>query len=161
MGSKKGVLITVVSMAVAIIVAMATIQSTQASIDYYLDKPDTFAKGLNHISVHCKNGGGMDGDFNIVLTFTNASFSSQTDQPYTKVDNSTVKLKFVLHKNDASERTVYFIVDEAAAGFSMKVTLERTNFLQFLFLKENSLFPTYLTYCWDKESGNFTNANSS
>jgi hypothetical protein len=160
MGSKKGILITVASMAVAIIVAMATIQSTQASIDYWLDKPDAFIRGLNQISVHCNNGGGMDGDFNLILTFTNASISNQTEQPYIKVDNSTVKLKFVLHKGDATEQTVCFNVD-GVAGFSVKVTLERTNFLQFWFLKENSLFPTKLAYCWNGETSNFTNTNSS
>ncbi len=160
MGSKKGVLITVVSMAVAIIVALATIQSTQASIDYWLDKPDALARGLNRITVHCKNGGGMDGDFNLILTFTNASISNQTEEPYTKVDNSTLKLKFVLHKDDTTEQTVYFAVDNVV-GFSVKLTLERTNYLQFLFLKANSLFPTRLDYCWDAETGNFTNTNSS
>ena len=160
MGSKKGVLITIASMSVAVIVALATIMSTQASIDYYLDRPDVFAEGLNHITVYCRNGGGMDGDFNLVVAFTNASVSSQTEQPYTKKDNSTVELKFVLHKEDAAERTIYFAVDKAAAGFSVKVSLERTNYLQFLFLKQNSLFPTQLAYCWNAETGNFTNTNS-
>ncbi len=154
----KGKLITLVSMVVAVIVALATIQSTQASIDYYFEKPDTFVKGLNKITVYCKNGGGMDGDFNLVLSFNNASFSHQTDLPYSQVDNSTVKLKFVLHKGDVNQRTVYFIVDEVA-GFSVKVTLERTNFLQFLFLKANDVFPTELKYRWNDENGNYTYLN--
>ena len=50
-----------VSVAVALIVAMATIQSTQASIDFWLQKPTSFQAGFNSITVHCKNGGGMDG----------------------------------------------------------------------------------------------------
>ncbi len=154
----KGKLITLVSMVVAVIVALATIQSTQASIDYYFEKPDTFVKGLNNITVYCKNGGGMDGDFNLVLSFNNASFSHQTDLPYSQVDNSTVKLKFVLHKGDVNQRTVYFTVDEVA-GFSVKVTLERTNFLQFLFLKANDVFPTELKYRWNDENGNYTYLN--
>jgi hypothetical protein len=151
----KGKLITLASMVVAIIVAMATIQSTQASIDYYFEKPDTFAQGLNHVTVYCKNGGGMDGDFNLIVTFTNASFSSQTDQPYTKVDNSTLKLKFVLHKGDASQKTVYFSVGDVA-GFSVKLTLERSDFLGYLFLKANDMFPTQLPFRWNAENGNFT-----
>jgi len=57
---------------VALIVALATIQSTQASIDYWLQKPDTLVPGLNHITVYCRNGGGMDGDFNLVIKLTGA-----------------------------------------------------------------------------------------
>jgi hypothetical protein len=101
----------------------------------------------------------MDGDFNLVVTFTNASFSSQTEMPYSQVDNSTVKLKFVLHKGDSGEKTVFFFVEDAA-GFSVKVTLERTNFLQFLFLKANDLFPTELRYQWNSSQGNFAYVNS-
>jgi hypothetical protein len=159
MASRKGALITIVSMIVAVIVAMATIQSTQASIDYWLQKPETITQGLNHITVYCRNGGGMDGDFNLVITFTNTSFTNQTDKPYTKVDNSTLKLMFVLHKGDSQEKTVYFNVNNAS-GFSVKISLERTNFLQLLFLKENKLFPTQLAYTWCGEVGNFTNSDS-
>jgi hypothetical protein len=156
----KGKLITLASMVVAIIVALATIQSTQASIDYYFEKPDTFVQGLNHITVYCKNGGGMDGDFFLVVTFTNATFSTQTELPYSQVDNSTVKLKFVLHKSDSSQKTVYFSADELT-GFSVKLTLERTSFLEFLFLKANDLFPTQVPYRWNAENNNFTYVNPS
>ena len=155
MASKKGAIITFVSVIVAVIVATATVMSTQASIDYWLDEPQSFSQGLNSITVHCRNGGGMDGDFNLVVTFTNASVSNQTDQPYTKADNSTVKLKFVLHKDDAVEKNVFFTVGDVS-GFSVKITLERAGFLQILFLKENSLFPTQLSYSWEPQLGNFT-----
>jgi thiamine pyrophosphokinase len=146
-------------MVVAIIVALATIQSTQASIDFWLEKPATLVRGVNHITVYCRNGGGMDGDFNLVVTFTNASFSSQTEMPYSQVDNSTVKLKFVLHKGDSGEKIVYFSVEETA-GFSVKATLERTNFLQFLFLKANDIFPTELRYQWNAENSSYNYVNA-
>ncbi|MFB3890188.1 MAG: hypothetical protein ACE14S_11915 [Candidatus Bathyarchaeia archaeon] len=156
MGSKKGIILTLASIAVAAIVAMATIQSTQASIDFWLEKPATLTQGVNHLTVYCRNGGGMDGDFNLVLTFTNASFSNQTEMPYTLMDDSTVKLKFVLHKDGEAEKTIYFTVDRDTTGISVQLNLERTNFLQFLFLKANALFPTQLSYQWNGESNAFS-----
>lgn len=156
----KGKVLTAVSFIVAIIVATATILSTQASIDYWFENPSSLNVGLNHISVYCQNGGGMDGDFFLTATFVNASVSSQTEMPFTRVDDSTVRLQFVLHKDGSSQRTIYFSVSKAA-GFSVKLTLERTNLVQYLFLKANAMFPTTLTYLWNAENGNFTFINTS
>ncbi len=144
-------------MAVAFIVALATIQSTQASIDYWLEKPEALVQGVNHITVYCKNGGGMDGDFYLIVTFTNASFSTQTERPYVKVDDSTVKIKFVLHKGDAKEKTITFTTNQTCP-VNIKLTLERTSLIQFL--KPNELYPTQLTYTYNKENQtyNLTNA---
>ncbi|MFA5366086.1 MAG: hypothetical protein WC325_12965 [Candidatus Bathyarchaeia archaeon] len=149
MGSKKSTLITLISVAVVVILAMATIQSTQASIDFWLEKPDTLVKGVNHITVYCENGGGMDGDFYLTITFTNAVFSTQTELPYTKVDDSTVKVKFVLHPDDSNQKTIYFFVNETAE-VSIKLSLEKASLIQFL--KPNDLFPTQLTYQWNEET---------
>jgi hypothetical protein len=149
LGSKRGALLTIVSVVVALIVAMATIQSTQASIDYWLQKPETIVPGLNHITVYCKNGGGMDGDFNLVIKFFNATFSKQTDLPYNQVDNSTVKLKFVLHKEDSREKTICFLTNQTT-GVSISVSLEKINLVQFI--KANALFPTELNYQWNNEN---------
>ena len=148
LGSKKGALVTVVSVAVALIVAMATIQSTQASIDFWLQKPTSFQAGLNSITVHCKNGGGMDGDFNLLVKFTNATISAQTEMPYMRVDDSTVSLgKFVVHKEDTKEQTIWFYVNQTES-FSVSVSLEKASLVEFI--KANALFPTQLQYQWNE-----------
>ena len=149
MGSKKSTLVTLTSVVVAVILAMATIQSTQASIDFWLEKPNTLTKGVNQITFYCENGGGMDGDFYLTIAFTNAVFSTQTELPYTKVDDSTVKVKFVLHPDDSDQKTIYFVVNETA-DVSIKLSLEKASLIQFL--KPNDLFPTKLTYQWNEES---------
>ena len=149
MGSKKGALLTVVSVIVGLIVAMATIQSTQASIDYWLQKPDTLTAGLNHITVYARNGGGMDGYFYLTIKFTNASFSSQTEMPYTKVDDSTVQIKYVLHKGDSNEKTIYFTANQTE-DFTISVSLQKASYIEFI--KANALYPTQLTYQWNAES---------
>ncbi len=156
LGSKKGAILTVLSVVVGLIVAMATIQSTQASIDYWLQKPNTLMPGLNSITVYCRNGGGMDGDFNLIVKFTNATFSQQTDLPYTLVDNSTVKIKFVLHQGDSNEKTIYFDVNQTQ-GFSISVSLEKASYTEFI--KANALFPTNVPYLWNVELQCFSCTN--
>ncbi len=134
-------------MAVAVIVAMATIQSTQASIDYWLENPQSFAPGLNHITIYARNGGGMDGDFNLILKFSNAKISCQTELPYTNVTASSISIKFVLHRDNVVNRTVYFETVSGADVLSVTVSLEKTSLVQFL--KANQLFPTQMSFQWN------------
>lgn len=88
----------------------------------------------------------MDGDFNILLKFENASFSKQTQMPYSYVDDTTVKIKYVLHKGDSVEKTIFFNASQIQ-GFSITISLEKTNFIEFI--KANALFPTQVSYLWD------------
>jgi hypothetical protein len=140
-------------MVVAIIVALATIQSTQASIDFWLEKPAALQQGLNGIKVYAKYGGGMDRDFDLIIRFSNASFSSQTEMPYTTANNGqTVILKYVLHKEESNEKMVYFNIN-STESVSVSVTLQQTSVLAFI--KANSFYPTQLTYTWDTTNGTF------
>ena len=156
LGSKKGAFLTIVSVIVGLIVAMATIQSTQASIDFWLQKPDTVMPGLNHITVYCKNGGGMDGDFYLTIKFTNASFSTQTEMPYTKVDDSTVQIKYVLHKGDSNEKTIYFTTNQTG-DITISVSLQKASLIEFI--KANALYPTQLTYRWNAQTQTYNCTN--
>jgi hypothetical protein len=155
-GKKTGAFLTVISVIVGLIVAMATIQSTQASIDYWLEQTNTPTPGLNQIIVHCRNGGGMDGDFNLVVKFTNATFSTQTQLPYTQVDSSTVKIKFVLHKGDSANKTLFFAAN-GSEPFSISVSLQSVSLLEFI--KANALFPTQLPYQWNATAQNYVCTN--
>jgi hypothetical protein len=155
--------IAVVSVVVAIIVAITTIVSVQASVDYWLDNPETlhFVKGVNSVSAHCKNGGGMDGDFSLVVTFINVTLSNQTALPYLQLDNSTVKFRFLLHKGESNQKMVYFVAGNATTEFSLTLTLEKTDpILGFLFLKPNGMYPTQLSYQWNENSKSFDYVNS-
>jgi hypothetical protein len=159
--SKK--VIAIVSVSVAIIVAIATIVSVQASVDYWLDRPESlrFERGLNHLTAYCKNGGGMDGDFSLVVTFVNVTFSNQTALPYLQVDNSTAKFRFLLHKGESNQKMVYFVADNATTEFSLTLTLEKTDpIFGFLFLKPNDMYPTQLSYQWNESSKSFDYMNS-
>lgn len=142
---------------VSIFAAWLTVQTIQASIDYWLEKPETLTKGLNSITIYCKNGGGeLDGDFYLVLTFANASFSNQTTQPYTQVDSATVKFRFLLHKGESNQKVVYFLVNENVDRFSISLSLKKMNY--FDILKPNPMYPTFLSYEWVEEADHFVGA---
>ena len=121
---------------------------TQPSIDYWLEKPQPFIRGLNSITIYCKNGGESDGDFCLVVTFINASFSNQTEQPYLQVDNTTVKIRFLLHKMEQNEKKIYFYVNETVETFSIHLSLEKINWYDIL--KPNPRYPTELEYEWNE-----------
>lgn len=142
----------------ALIVSIASlgwyIETTRASIDFWMEKPQTFTRGLNSIIVYCKNGGKTDGDFYLVLTFNNASFSNQTELPYLQVDNSTVKCRFLLHTGESNQKKIYFYVNATVDRFSIQLSLEKINF--FDFLKPNPMYPTTLEYEWNEETRYFS-----
>ena len=127
------------------------IGTTQPSIDYWLKEREIFTKGLNSITIYCKNGGESDGDFYLKLEFVNASFSNQTEKPYAQVDSSTVKIRFLLHKGESSQKTIYFTIHENVNFFYMKLKCEKIS----LILKSNPMYPTELYYSWLEEENTF------
>ena len=152
----KGIHIAILTLIVISIGAWWGIQSIQASIDYWLEKPDSFVKGTfpNSIHVYCENGGQTDGDFYLIVTFINASFSNQTAKPYTQVDDSTVSFRFLLHKDDPrQEPIVYFTIHENVEGFSVQLSLEKANPLAPMSI--NPRYPTSLQYQWNDQTKNF------
>jgi len=76
------------------------------------------------VSVECYNVGLIDGTFTIAIEFTNASFSSETSQPYFQLNNSTVELPITLHGGEHRAVDVYFTVDNSATSFGVKVSFE-------------------------------------
>ena len=150
-------LATILTVIVAVVSLALAIQTYQASIDYWLEKPDTLAEGFNHITAYCKNGGGMDGDFYLVISFRNSTFSDKTELPYEQVDNFTVKFKFVLHKGDSGQKVIYFQVWNITTEFSIMLSLEKADMFQFL--KANAIYPTQLSYQWNKENKLFDYKN--
>jgi hypothetical protein len=136
---------------IIVVVSLVLAQTYQPSIDYWLEKPDTFTEGLNHITAYCKNDGGLDGDFNLVMKFHNSTFSDETELPYERVDDFTVKIHFVLHGGDSNQKTVYFQVWDITTVFSITLTLEKASAF-VLFQEANAVFPTKLSYRWNENT---------
>ena len=62
---------------------------------------------------------GRASSLHLTLTFTNASFSTQTEQPYNQA-NSTI----VTFPHLSSNKNVYFTVDKNVTGFAVKFSYE-------------------------------------
>jgi hypothetical protein len=75
-------------------------------------------------TVHCGNIGLWEGSFSIVLTFTNATVSPETSQPYQKVSDTVAKLSYKLQKDEWQDSVVCFTIGENVTGFSIKLELE-------------------------------------
>ncbi len=132
------------------------VQTNQASIDYWIGQYSDYCfTGENQpIVINCKNGGNIDGDFYLVTTFVNATFSNQTEKPYTQVSDTVVKVPFTLHKSgddwDHNDKKVYFSVDTNVKGFSISLSLEKRNNSP---LKENMMYPSSIQYKLDEQYG--------
>lgn len=153
MVSKKT--IAIVALIISVIPIYLTIQAIQASADYWLEEKTAFYKfGDYSIKIYCKNGGGeVDANFNLIVTFVNASFSNQTAKPYYQVDNSIVKFGYVLHSGESTSKTVYFSINETTTEFSISLSLEKKNF--FDMLKANPIYPVTLQYRWDEATNTY------
>jgi hypothetical protein len=146
----------VITIGIALVSVYLTIQTIQASTDYWLQKsPEFFPQGDHTIIIYCKNGGGeVDADFNLVVTFVNASFSDKTEKSYYLVNDSKVEFGFILHKGESGSKTVYFSFNDTTTEFSISVSLEKKNF--FDMLKANPLYPTTLQYNWNDITKSYT-----
>lgn len=96
-------------------------------IDYYLDTPQSYASyGVNSVCFNFQNRGGLDAHAIFIVAFTNATLSDQTDMPYQKVNDSTVRFYYVLphHMERRGRREVYFTINNGVARFSIDLTVE-------------------------------------
>jgi hypothetical protein len=132
------------------------VQTNQASIDYWIGQYSDycFQGGNEPITINCKNGGNIDGEFYLVVTFVNATFSNQTEPTYVQVSPAVVKVPFILHKSgdswDHNDKQMYFSVDNGVKGFSISLSLEKRNNSP---LKENLITPTFLQYTLNEQYG--------
>jgi len=134
--------IAAAALLVAIFVAWWGVETTEASIDYWLEERQSFGFGRSSIKIYCKNGGKNDGDFYLYLTFVNASFSDQTSQPYSELNSSTVRFHFLLHEGEFDNKQVFFLPYDDVNGFSIKLSFKKIS----TFLKSTDRYPTELTY---------------
>jgi hypothetical protein len=142
--------VVLASLILALFLGWLIIETTEASIDYWMEKPDTFKKGSNSITLYCKNVGETDGDFKLKLEFFNPS-SKQTDLPYIKVNDPTVEVRFLLRKGESKQETIFFIIPDNVSQFAMKLDCVKISPL----LKSNPKFPTKLTYSYNSGYNEF------
>lgn len=139
MNKRQKILLSLI-LIVLVLASTAAVISTQASIAYgfnsdffYQQKSNEWAtvnwitnnstKGML-VSVVCFNSGLIDGNFNIVIEFTNASFIITPNQPYSQVSDSAVKFPLTLHGHEQKTIDVYFSIANNVTNFQAKVQFE-------------------------------------
>ncbi len=75
--------------------------------------------------VICKNNGAMDGTFDLIITFTNASFLRTTSQRYQIINDTSVKFTVTLRGGEKQVTNVDFSIDNDADSFTILLSLER------------------------------------
>src|SRR3990172_10866635 len=90
---KQRKLIAIAAAVLVIVIAVAgLIWFVRASIYYSFDGLYTYPReGDNYFTVNSQNTGYVQGSFSLVITLTNASFSTKTNHPYQQLDDSTAK----------------------------------------------------------------------
>jgi hypothetical protein len=134
----------------ALFVGWLIIETTEASIDYWMELREAFTKGSNSITIYCKNVGESDGDFKLKLEFFNP-FSRQNELPYTEVNDSTIEVRFLLHKGESKQETIFFTIPDNVSDFAMKLDCVKISPL----LKSNPKFPTELIYSYNSDYNEF------
>jgi len=132
---KRNILIyLVVALTLVLLVYQIDFVTRVAVVDYSID-----ARGLrfypgevNEISVYCSNSGDRACSFYLVLSSVNASFPAQTQQTYLQINNTMVKVPFLLHERwssmSADSKPVFFTIDENVTGFSFSLSLEANSY---------------------------------
>jgi hypothetical protein len=119
---------------IAVIAGVSLIWFTVTpTINYWLDINQSYqATGDHWIPVICTNSGILDGTFNLMVTFTNASFSTTTPQPYQQISSNAVKFTFTLHSSEQRTTNVHFIIDNNTDQFRISLSVESSQpFLRF------------------------------
>jgi hypothetical protein len=100
-----------IALATILILALFTgwlvIETKEASINYWMEKQEKFTKGANSITVYCKNVGESDGDFKLKLEFFKPPSPTPNGLPYTENNDSTVEVRFFLHKGESKQETIF------------------------------------------------------
>jgi hypothetical protein len=159
---KRNIAIMAAAMAAFLITIFFVVQLVTArpNIEYSISaNPTQIAPtDTGSVNLQCINRGGRIGSFNLVLTLTNCTLSTQTEQPYTQTYGATVKFPFTLQRagnpKSGDRKTVFFTINENATAFSFDLSLEKVDLAPM-----SSLGTFYhLGYRWNETSRYFERA---
>jgi hypothetical protein len=129
------------------------VQANQASIDYKFGNAQSIIRNdydgyTNSIDINCKNGGNIDGKFALKLTLIGASFSTNTEMPYSATNSTYVTFSYILHKGESASKTVYYTIDQNSPSFSMSLSIEKYSNP----LTDNAIYPYSIHYNYNADS---------
>jgi hypothetical protein len=120
--------------------------------DQWVTRHDGERENGAFTQIACGNYGFWESSFSLVLTFTNATFSAETSQPYQKISDTVVKFSYTLQKDEWAYTDVYFTIGEKIISFSLKLELEPAQ----PFIRSTNLNgQTAVDYNWDPQENAF------
>ena len=105
----------------------------------------------NSIPINGYNSGKKDGDFNIVISFANATISTTTNQPYIINNSTSAEFRMVLHSGESAREQVYYNIDSNVTSYSIKLSVHSNQG----YLKPNPVYPTYIVFSYSHLFPNF------
>src|SRR5665647_2521988 len=106
---------------------------------------------INSIPINGYNSGKEDEDFNIIISFVNATISTTKNQPYSLNNSTSAEFRMLLHSNESVREQVYYNIDSNAASYSIKLSVHGNQG----YLKSNPVYPTYVVFSYSHLFPNF------
>jgi hypothetical protein len=106
---------------------------------------------INSIPINGYNSGKKDGDFNIVVSFVNATISTTTNQPSIINNSTSAEFRMVLHPGESGSNQAYYNIDSNVDSYSIKLSVHSNQG----YLKTNPVYPTYVVFSYSKLFPNF------
>jgi len=99
---------------------------------FTIDRIDNVTSAGTFTTVQCQNRRLLHGTFNIVVKLKNPAFTDSNIQVQ-RLDNTTVKVTYLLRSQEKTSTNIYFIVEPNATNFEVSISLETSQ----LFLRSN------------------------
>jgi hypothetical protein len=112
---------------------------------------DNNTGAINSIPINGYNSGKKDGDFNIVISFVNATISTSTNQLYIINNSTSAEFRMVLHPGELGTNQAYYNIDRNVASYSIKLSVHGNQG----YLKTNPVYPTYVVFSYSHLFPNF------
>jgi hypothetical protein len=110
-----------------------------------------YTGAINSIPINGYNNGKKDGDFNIVVSFVNATISTTTNQPSIINNSTSAEFRMVLHPGESGTNQADYNIDSNVASYSIKLSVHSNQGS----LKTNPVYPTYVVFSYSKLFPNF------
>ena len=138
------------------------VNTNEASISYSFSNPKNnvfynytggynYTGAINSIPINSYNSGKKDGDFNLLISFVNATISTTTNEPNTNTNSTSAEFRMVLHSGDSGSKQVYYNMDSNVTSYSIKLSIHSNQG----YLKTNPVYPTYVVFSYSQLFPNF------
>jgi hypothetical protein len=127
---------------------IVAVNANEAVIYYSMSSTSFFYNTTgtqNYITVYYANSGKSIGDFDLTIKFVNATFSTTTGQPYTKINAASAEFGLDLNAGDSTSKDVYFSINSNVNSFSITLSIHSNQ----ASLKTVAEYPDFLQYTWN------------